>query len=171
MTHRSFRLGFFTVGVALLAAAPALAVPDTVPRPGLRENTPNVHALRGARIVVSPGQAIESGTLVIRDGVIEAVGPEVDVPADAKVWDESGKTIYAGFIDAFGELSLEASRLAADGKGAAHWNSRIVPQVDADVRYALDGETNRKLRSQGITARLVAPSFGIVKGTSVLVYT
>jgi len=120
---------------------------------------------------VAPGEMIESGILVIRDGMIEAVGADTEVPADARVWDETGKTIYAGFIDAFGELSLEASRPASDGKGAGYWNSRIVPQVSADERFALDTETNRKLRSQGITARMVAPSFGIVKGTSVLVTT
>ncbi|HVC95199.1 MAG TPA: hypothetical protein VND64_16000, partial [Pirellulales bacterium] len=164
-------LRYWAIGLACLAAVPAPAAPETTPRPGLRENTPNVHALRGARIVVAPGQVIESGVLVIRDGVIEAVGADVEVPADARVWDESGKTVYAGFIDAFGELSLEASRPASDGKGAGYWNSRIVPQVNADERFALDAETNRKLRSQGITARLVAPSFGIVKGTSVLVTT
>jgi N-acetylglucosamine-6-phosphate deacetylase len=170
MTFRIFHSLFYVVGLIAYSLA-AWGAPDTVPRPGLRENTPNVHALRGARIVVSPGNVIEQGTLLVRDGSIEAVGADVETPADAKVWDESGKTIYAGFIDGFGELSLEASRLPADGKGAAHWNSRIVPQVNADERYALDGETNRKLRSQGIAARLVAPSFGIVKGTSVLVYT
>ena len=164
-------LRYWAIGLACLAAVPAPAAPETTPRPGVRENTPNVHALRGARIVVAPGQVIESGVLVIRDGVIEAVGADVEVPADARVWDESGKTVYAGFIDAFGELSLEASRPASDGKGAGYWNSRIVPQVNADERFALDAETNRKLRSQGITARLVAPSFGIVKGTSVLVTT
>ncbi|HUY36855.1 MAG TPA: amidohydrolase family protein [Pirellulales bacterium] len=164
-------LRFLTFGLAWLAAVPAWAVPDTAPRPGLRENTPNIHALRGARVVVAPGQVIESCTLVIRDGVIEAVGADAEAPADARVWDESGKTIYAGFIDAFGELSLDASRPAADGKGAGYWNSRIVPQTNADDRYALDAEMNRKLRSQGIAARLVVPSFGIVKGTSVLVAT
>jgi hypothetical protein len=32
--------------------------------------TPRVHAITGARIVLSPGQVIERGTIVIRDGVI-----------------------------------------------------------------------------------------------------
>ncbi|MGH9811453.1 MAG: hypothetical protein ACRD9W_30160 [Terriglobia bacterium] len=115
MKRRSLRRWLWTLFPSLLAAAPAWAVPETTPRPGLRENTPNVHALRGARIVVAPGQVIESGTLVIRDGVIEAVGEEVEPPADARVWDVSGKTLYPGFIDAFGELSVDASRLAAVG--------------------------------------------------------
>lgn len=48
---------------------------------------PQVHALTGVRIVVAPGQVIESGTVVIRDGVIAAVGADVEIPADARVWE------------------------------------------------------------------------------------
>ena len=44
-----------------------------------------------------------------------------------------------------------------DGSGAEYWNPNIVPQVRADERYASDAALNRKLRSQGIAARLVAP--------------
>ena len=59
--------------------------PSTQPVEGLRENTAKVHALTGARIVVSPEQAIERGTIVLRDGVIEAVGPDVQITPDARL--------------------------------------------------------------------------------------
>jgi hypothetical protein len=44
---------------------------------GLRDNTPRWHAITGARIVVSPDKVIEKGTLVMRDGVVTAVGANV----------------------------------------------------------------------------------------------
>ncbi|MDZ7292972.1 MAG: hypothetical protein ONB44_20880 [candidate division KSB1 bacterium] len=47
---------------------------QTTPTEGLRENTPKVHALINAKIVIAPGQVIEKGTVVIRDGLIEATG-------------------------------------------------------------------------------------------------
>ena len=47
---------------------------QTSPPEGLRKNTPNVHAFINARIVQAPGKVISNGTLVIRDGVITAVG-------------------------------------------------------------------------------------------------
>ncbi|MEX0710810.1 MAG: amidohydrolase family protein [Pirellulales bacterium] len=156
--------------VAALACLAHSAVPGTPPPAGLRENTPRVYALTGGRIVVSPGQVIESGTLIVRDGVIEAVGGQVEVPSEAVVRPLDGKTVYAGFIDALAELPADASRLA-DGKGAGYWNADIAPTVRVDERYALDPAANKQLRSQGITARLLAPSLGIVRGTSAVVAT
>jgi imidazolonepropionase-like amidohydrolase len=146
------------------------AVPSTTPAAGLREGSHAAHAFTDVRIVVSPGKVIDQGTLVVRDGVIVAVGADVQPPGDARVWKLSGKTIYPAFIDACSELSAEASRLGPSEKhGAAYWNMHVVPQIGADARYALDAETNKKLRGQGIAVRLVAPSVGVVKGTSALV--
>jgi N-acetylglucosamine-6-phosphate deacetylase len=156
----------------LLVAGLAIAAPRTTPSPGLRESSHDVHALVGAKIVVSPELTIEKGTLVIRDGVITAVGDKVESPADARVWDMSGKTLYPGLIDAYGELSTETSRGGVkDGAGAGYWNANVVPHVHAGELYAADAAANKKLRGQGITARLVAPSAGIIKGTSILVST
>jgi imidazolonepropionase-like amidohydrolase len=152
------------------SAALLAATPSTVPTAGLREGSHSAHAFTDARIVVAPGQVIEKGTLVVRDGVVVACGDKVDVPADARVWKLPGKTIYPAFIDACAELSAEASKLGPSEKhGAAYWNTHVVPQTSADARYTLDVETNKKLRSQGIAVRLVAPSVGVIKGTSALV--
>jgi imidazolonepropionase-like amidohydrolase len=57
-------------------------------------------AFQNATVVVRPGEQIESATVVIRRGLIEAVGKDVKAPADAKVIDGKGTTVYAGFIDA-----------------------------------------------------------------------
>ena len=86
--------------------------PSTVPPNGLRDNTPDVHALVNARIITSAGKTIEKGTIVLRDGVITAVGnaADVQVAADARRWDCSGKTIYPGLIDACSDLPSDASK-------------------------------------------------------------
>src|SRR5262245_27385414 len=68
--------------------------------PGYKPISPGVHALLAARVVPKPGEMIEPGIIVIRDGVIEMVGKEVAIPADARVWTLTNSTIYAGFIDA-----------------------------------------------------------------------
>jgi len=155
-----------------LHGALTLAAPQTAPPPGLRESSHNVHALVGATIVVSPEQTIDKGTLVVREGVIVAVGEKVEAPADARVWDLQGKTLYPGLIDAYSELSSEVSQSALkSGAGAGYWNANVAPQASAARVYTSDAGANKKLRSQGIAARLVAPSYGIVKGTSALVTT
>src|SRR5690348_14623891 len=69
--------------------------------PGFRPLPLGVHALVGGKVVIRPGAIIDGGTIVLRDGLIEAVGKDVAAPADARVWNMKGKTIYAGFIDAY----------------------------------------------------------------------
>ena len=46
---------------------------------------PLVYAIEGARVIPAPGQEIANGTVVIRDGLIVAVGPQVMAPPDAVV--------------------------------------------------------------------------------------
>lgn len=62
-------------------------------------------AITGARIVTmsgADGGIIEDGTIVLEGPRIVAIGPRagIDVPADARVIDASGKTVMPGFIDA-----------------------------------------------------------------------
>lgn len=141
--------------------------PTTRPADGLREQTPSVHALVKGRIVTSPGNVIDSGTVVIRDGVIEQVGAEVEVPPDARVWDLEGRTVYAGLIDAYEEMSASFDT----EQGAPYWNSEIRPQLSAAAQFRPDTDRHRRLREQGITARLVVPADGIIRGTSLLATT
>jgi len=154
--------------LALLAAAATVAAePTTTPVEGLRQNTPTYHALVGAKIVAAPGKVIEKGTIVVRDGVITAIGPEVNVPKGAVVWDYSDRTIYPGFIDAYGEQTVEGATTTADGS----WNKNVTPQFRLDQRYTAAADVNKKLRSQGFAVRVVAPTAGIIKGQSVVVTT
>ena len=162
----SARFGIALFAGLLLVAHLGAAPPGTSPAEGIRQNTPAVHALVNVRIVPEPGKAIEKGTIVLRDGVIEAVGADVRPPADARVWDLAGKTAYAGLVDPYGEMTV-----AAAPQGAAYWNAQVTPQLKLADHYKADETLNGKLRSQGIAARLVAPGSRIVRGQSVLVST
>ncbi len=156
--------GLFAGGLPTPSRAEPLG---TAPAPGLREHTPTVHAFVGARLVIAPGKVIDRGTLVIRDGAILAAGADVATPADARVWNSAGKTIYAGFIDAYAEQPLPAQATTAPG----YWNRYVTPQAQVAKHVAADQALNKKLRSQGIAARLVAPATNVVKGRSALVTT
>lgn len=171
----------------ILAWTSVQAMETTVPPPGIREHTPAVHALTNARIVTAPGRVIENGSIIVRDGIITGLGADIAIPADARVWDMSGRTIYPGLIDAYTEMGGKSkskgkgkSSGGSDGDspgtpesggGANYWNKHVTPQARADRLYTPDDDANESYRSQGITARLLAPSKGIIKGTSALVST
>src|SRR3954449_4658779 len=162
----------------------------TVPKQGIRENDPRVHALTNARIVTAPGKTIEKGTVLIRDGLIVEVGPDVKVPAEARVWDLTGKTVYAGFIDGYSRLDLpetlkpEPARTDTDpddpnakpkevpresAKGTRSWNPRVTPERRAADYLNLDKKATKALRDLGFTSALVVPARGVFHGASALI--
>ena len=79
----------------------------------LRAETPSALAIRNARIVTVSGPALQKGTVLLRNGLIEAVGENVTVPADAWVIEGEGLTVYPGLIDALSTLGLADAAPAA----------------------------------------------------------
>src|SRR5437899_5751020 len=94
------RISFFLSLLVVVSTAGTLRSADILP-PGFRPLPPSVHALVGGTVVVKPGQTIENGTIVLRDGLIKQVGAGLEPPPDARIWDMKGLTIYGGFIDSY----------------------------------------------------------------------
>ena len=76
-------------------------------------------AIRNAKIVTVSGPTIAKGTVVVRNGLIEAVGENAAVPADAMVVDGEGLTVYPGLIDGLSTWGQPgaATATAAAGRG------------------------------------------------------
>ncbi len=136
---------------------------DTSPTDGMRDNTPAVHALTNATIVTAPGNTIRDATLVIRDGVIEAVGRNARIPSDARVWDLEGKIIYPGFIDAYSQIGMQDPRVDLE-LGSRAWNPNIRSQLTAEGEFDHEDDGSDKLRAQGFTAALSVPPMGVFGG-------
>ncbi|MGA2118202.1 MAG: amidohydrolase family protein [Bryobacteraceae bacterium] len=80
--------------------------------------SPPVTAIRNARIVTVGGPVIAKGTVVIHNGLIEAVGENVAIPAGAWVIDGEGMTVYPGLIDALSTVGMPgAVPVATAGRG------------------------------------------------------
>ena len=136
-------------------------------------------ALTNARVETVTHGVIERGTIVIRDGLIAAMGADVAAPADARVLDLAGKTVYPAFIDLTSTLGLGAAGSptpAAGGRGGAAAASAgesgfvgLEPwrEVAAELRPALADV--RALREAGFGAVLTAPGRGAFRGLSALV--
>ncbi len=136
---------------------------QTSPTDGMKDNTPAVHAFIDADIVTAPGNTLRSATLVIRDGVIEAVGRNVRVPDDARVWDMSGKTIYPGFIDAHSGVGMHDPREELD-RGSNAWNPQLRAHLSAHTEFNSENDGSDKLRASGFTTAVSVPPLGIFRG-------
>lgn len=145
--------------------------------PGLRAQGA-LHAIRGARIVPVSGPVIEGGTVVVRDGLIAAVGAGVAVPPGAQVVDGAGLTVYPGLIDMGSAAGLalppapraenprtteDVERVKADYLRRAHFRAADVvdPASPALARAA----------AAGVTAILATPNGDAIRGQSALITT
>jgi imidazolonepropionase-like amidohydrolase len=78
----SLTLGFIAAAGLVLAAPPSHV------------------AIRGARVFTVSGPVLEHGTVLMKDGLIEAVGEGIAIPADVTIIDGAGLNVYPGLIDA-----------------------------------------------------------------------
>ncbi|MFT7056567.1 MAG: hypothetical protein ACJAR3_002203, partial [Roseivirga sp.] len=56
-------------------------------------------AITNATVIQAPGKELKGTTVVIKNGLIEAVGTNVTIPNNAQVIDGEGMYIYSAFID------------------------------------------------------------------------
>lgn len=151
-------------------------------------NAPATYAITNARIVPVSGPAIARGTVVIRNGLIAAVGASVSAPADARVVDGAGLTVYPGLIDALSNTAVPTPRPAGQGgpgaaqavlfgQPAAEQQSApnslhpagLQPEVQVIDMLEFEGDALEGPRNAGITATLTAPRSGIFAGRSALI--
>src|ERR1039458_8514960 len=82
---------------------------------------PSTVAIRNAKIVTVSGPVIAKGTVILKNGLIEAAGENVTVPADAWVVDGEGMTVYPGLIDGLSTVGIPgaapATAAGAGGRG------------------------------------------------------
>jgi len=151
-----------------------------------RMDGPRVYAIKDAQIVTGSGKTISKGTVVFRDGLIIEVGENAKIPADARVVDGSGLTVYPGLIDAFGAFGQPAP--AAPPAGAGLGGNRQAaaarllaqapetadqvhgdPSASAADQFKPDMAGLEAARFDGITAELISPPQGIFAGQASLI--
>src|SRR5690349_20137680 len=82
-----------------------------------RHTGTDTYAIANAKIVTVSGATIERGTVVVRDGLIAAVGANAAVPADARTIDGTGLTVYPGVFDANTTLGIPRPSPTPGGGG------------------------------------------------------
>lgn len=172
--------------LAGLAAVLPLAVPGLMAQRA--PSPPTVVAIIGARLVPVSGPVIERGTIVIRDGRISALGANVTAPADARIIDGSGLSIYPGLIDAAGSLGVPRPAVGGGGGpggfgGGGGIQPVVVQQGSGNSTYPVGQRPEVVVvdllkagaaqwsgpHAAGITVAHTAPNSGMFRGQSAVI--
>jgi len=133
------------------------------------EDLHRVWAVKDCRIVTKAGPPIEKGTVVIRDGLIEAVGTNIEIPADAEVIDGETLTVYPGLIDPLGKSLIKLPEQKFDQTkmltGQYTDEDRgITPGFKAFDHFEINKSTLEKYHKAGFTTAQVLPERGVFTG-------
>ena len=160
-------------------------------------DAPTTIAIHNARVIPVGTPAIPRGNIVLRNGLIDAVGADVPLPAEAWVIEGEGLTVYPGLIDALSTFGIpEAAPVVATGGGRGGFPAQQAqpapapqagqapanppargpedrPYTTSWVRAAdLVRPTDRRIesaRAEGFTTAVTFPPRGIFAGQGAIV--
>lgn len=123
-------------------------------------------ALTGATIhTLTEEGVIEYGTLLFEEGVITAVGTNVELPEGTEIVDLSGRQIWPGLIDAYSQMGIYeigAVNLTVD----VNEQGSVNPNVMVERAFNPASRHIGVARSAGIVVSVTTPGGGLVSGQS-----
>jgi len=153
----------YIIGIALLVTGTVGA--QVLPVPAKEQSEPII--LTGGTIHTGTGEVIENGVITFNNGVITAIGEvgQVAPSGELTTVDVSGKHIYPGLILMNSNLGLTEIG-SVDVTHDYREHGQINPGVRSLVAYNTDSHVIPVVRSNGILLAQVAPSGGLLSGTS-----
>lgn len=117
-------------------------------------------AIVNGRVVPGEGPVLESGTVLVQDGVITAVGRDVPIPDGVETVDASGRWVLPGFVEAHGHVGIDE-----ESQGWAGDDTNEMTDPNGARMRALDAinpadEGFRDALSGGVTSVVVKPGSG-----------
>lgn len=143
--------------------------------------------LKNATVVQKPGQVIQSGMVLVKDGLIQEVGKTVSIPADAQVIDADSMYVYAGFIDGLSNTGIprpEQPQGPGQGGGGGRGQQQrpsydtgnppnevagITPEHKAKDLIKANDKAIDELRKAGFTISNVVPRGNMLPGNGALI--
>jgi imidazolonepropionase-like amidohydrolase len=125
--------------------------------------------IRNAHIVTVSGPEIPNGSLLIRNGKIEAVGNVSTVPAGAVEIDATGLTVFPGMIDAGTSIGLVEIPTGAPGTVDTSETGDMNPNAMAIVSISPYSAHIGVTRVNGITNAVSLPQGGVISGQAALI--
>lgn len=132
-------------------------------------------ALTKVQIIPRPGETIDNGIIIIKDGLIHAVGTNIDIPNDAKIIEADSMVAYAGFIDGLSHTGIpkpkpDNNRQRVEDPGNPP-NDIAGVQPERSATDMLDPSDNsvKDMRQLGFTTVHVAPRGSMLPGSGAII--
>jgi imidazolonepropionase-like amidohydrolase len=126
-------------------------------------------AIRGGRICTVTQGILDHGVILIRDGKIEAIGPDVAIPPDARIIEAGGSFICPGFVDA--GTNLGAVELETVERDDDEPSSPLTPQLRALDAFNPGDRLIPEVLKDGTTSAVLRPSRGnLLSGQSAFIH-
>jgi imidazolonepropionase-like amidohydrolase len=168
--------------VSLLVLLGTTAAWSQAGDPGYKPAT-RTFALKNATVVVKPGQVLQGATVVVREGLIHAVGTNVAIPADARVIAADSMFVYAGFIDALSHAGIPQRKedpaaamqmmrqRVSNAANPTNEQAGIQPEIKAREVVSAQEKSLEDLRKLGFAAAHVVPQGRMLPGSGAIFLT
>lgn len=135
----------------------------------------HTYVIKNATIMQSPDQTINRGAVIIKNGIIQAVGSNDSFPAEARIIDADSMYVYAGFIDGLSHVGVpepakEKREKIKDPGNPPNDVAGIEPQRDVRQMLNATDESIEDLRKLGFTVAHVVPRGRMLPGRGAIIF-
>ncbi|PSL07901.1 amidohydrolase family protein [Cecembia rubra] len=131
-------------------------------------------AITNATVTIAPGKTQQGATIIIKNGLIEAIGSNLRIPIDAQTIKGDSLFVYPGFID--GATSIGVLR-PNDPERPANFDPSNPPDEFAGItpwrsvldHYDIKNSQINDWRKVGFTVAQIVPEGGMLPGKSAIV--
>jgi len=117
----------------------------------------------GTILTITQG-TITDGTVLIEDGLIQAVGKDLEIPDGATIIDAAGKTVTPGLIDAHCHVGLFPDGIGWEFSDGNECTDPITPHLRAIDAVHPDDQAFPELVAAGVTTVCTGPGSGNLIG-------
>ncbi len=151
---------------------------ETKPVFGVADKRHITYAFTNVKLFVDYKTIVDSATLIIKDGLVEAAGKNITIPNYAVVTNLGGKSIYPSFIDLYTNYGIseqpkiekgKGPQIESQTKGAYSWNQALKSEFQAHRFFSAQPEKAADLRKAGFGTVVTFNADGIARGTGSLV--
>ena len=127
-------------------------------------------AITNAKVYPVSSAPIDNGTVLIRDGVIVAVGANVTIPANATRIDATGKIVTPGLIHATTELGLiEIEQVRSSNDATAKGENNVAASFRVWEGLNPASAVFAPTRNEGVTSAAILPQGGLISGQAAVI--